>query len=140
MDGDKLSQLEAAVDTLSKRVAALEEMMAGGGATPDRTNKQQSLREFINEKQPKTANDHGLAIAYFTEIFKQKGWFNIDDLKEGFREAKVPAPKNLSDVIGKNAKKGYFMLDANQVGTKQSWVLTNTGEKAVENGFAGDND
>lgn len=139
---DEIGKLKANIDSLEERVAALEAALTArsADASTDRGDKQQSLREFINEKQPKSANDHGLVIAYFTEIVKQKGWFNVDDLKSGFREAKVPAPKNLSDVIGKNAKKGYFMLDEKQSGIKQAWVLTSTGEKAVDAGFSAGKD
>lgn len=142
MTVDEIKRLEAKISNLEERVAVLEEALTtrNTDAVTDRGKKQQSLREFINEKQPKSANDHGLAIAYFTEIVKQKGWFNVDDLKSGFREAKVPAPKNLSDVIGKNAKKGYFMLDEKQSGIKQAWVLTSTGEKAVDVGFSAGKD
>lgn len=142
MDARIFEELELKVAELTARIDRLESADSDihAASTDGRKAKDVSLREFINTKQPKTANDHGLVIAYFTEIVKQQGWFNVDDLKSGFREAKIPAPKNLSDVIGKNAKKGYVMLEAGRTGLKQTWVLTSSGEKIVENGFATSDD
>jgi len=127
------------IKVLEERVAKLETQTVHV-STEDQVikNKAQSLREYINEKQPKTANDHGLVIGYFIETIKQQGSFNIDDLRNGFRDAKIPAPQNISDMVNKNIAKGYIMVDTSQPGPKRSWVLTNSGEKKIEAGLGKD--
>lgn len=99
------------------------------------SKKQQSLREFLNQKNPKTANDQGLCIAYYHEILKEQGGFNVEDIRNGFFDARLPAPKNPNDVINKNIRKAYIMSTKQTKEGKKTWVLTNTGIEVVEKGF-----
>jgi hypothetical protein len=128
-------EVEAKITELEHRIAALE----AGSVQQNTTfaaNKKQSLREFLNERNPSTANDRGLCIAYYCEAAKGFESFNADDIKLGFREARIPVPKNPNDVINKNIAKAY-MMDAEQAKDgKKAWVLTTTGMEAVEKGFS----
>jgi hypothetical protein len=130
-------EIQTRLTELERRVQALE---AGQGALDTKTtepnNKQLSLREFLNQKKPTTANDRGLAIAYYNETIKGYGCFNAQDIKVGFRDARIPAPKNPNDVINKNIAKGYMMDAEQSKASKKAWVLTGTGLEAVEKGFA----
>lgn len=124
----KLAEFERRIQTLE----AGRPSVAGARAT---TAKQQSLREFLNEKKPVTANDRGLSIAYYYETVKGYESFNAEDIKAGFRDARIAPPKNPNDVVNKNIAKAY-MMDAEQAKDgKKAWVLTGTGLEAVEKGF-----
>jgi O-acetylhomoserine/O-acetylserine sulfhydrylase-like pyridoxal-dependent enzyme len=121
--------------TIEERLLALEERvkaLEGGEAKVATSKKVTSLREFINRLLPKTGNDVALVIGYFIETVQGMGYFNNDLLRAGFAEAKIIAPKNLSDVVAQNAKKGYIMPSTNPDAKGKAWVLTNTGEAAVE--------
>lgn len=128
------SDIKAKLNELELRVQALEsssQLPAHGGSV----DKKQSLREFLNEKQPTTANDRGLCVAYFCEAVKGFESFNADDIKSGFREARIPVPKNPNDVINKNINKAYMMDAESSKEGKKAWVLTHTGLEAVKKGF-----
>lgn len=58
--------------------------------------------------------------------------FNVNDLREAFRSARVPIPKNLNDKVNKNIGKGYLMDVESDKSGKKTWVLTATGESYVE--------
>jgi hypothetical protein len=126
----KLTELERRVQVLEAGQGAL------GSTATGATNKQLSLREFLNQKKPRTANDRGLTIAYYNETIKGYGCFNAEDIKVGFRDARIPAPKNPNDVINKNIAKGYMMNAEQSKSGKKAWVLTGTGLEVIEKGFA----
>ena len=121
---------------LEHRVQALEAKQQPDAKTSRVTTaKQQSLREFLNKKQPKTANDRGLCIAYYYETTKGYDRFNAEDIKAGFRDARIPAPKNPNDVINQNIAKAYMMDAEFGKDGKKAWMLTGTGLGVVEKGF-----
>ena len=126
---DLVTQLQA----LEKRVSALEKALSSDEKTLASNKKEKSLsiREFINQLKPSTANDVAIVIGYYHEVLKEAGFFTNEDLKMGFSQAKMIAPKNISDVIAKNAKKGYIMPHSEQSGRTKEWVLTNTGEEYI---------
>jgi hypothetical protein len=129
-DTDVLAKLAE----LERRIVTLEGGKSSSDPVKATTAKQKSIREFLNEKKPATANDRALCIAYYLETFKGYECFNAEDIKAGFREARIPLPKNPNDVINKNIAKGY-MMDAENKGGKKAWVLTGTGMELVEKGF-----
>ncbi|HET9412295.1 MAG TPA: hypothetical protein VFO38_05675, partial [Candidatus Saccharimonadales bacterium] len=102
-------EIQTKLVELERRVLVLEASRgkdAPGSTTSGAANKQLSLREFLNQKKPTTANDRGLAIAYYNETIKGYECFNAEDIKAGFHDARIPAPKNPNDVINKNIAKG----------------------------------
>lgn len=132
------SNYDEEITRLKERVTALEAQL---GSTPLTTpgqsvGKKMSIREFLNLYQPKTANDHGLVLGYYIETVEGQGYFNTDDLKRAFQSAKVIPPKNLNDMVNKNISKGFMMINTEMNFGKLSWMLTNTGEKHLEEGFS----
>lgn len=129
-------EIQTKLTELERRVHALEAGQDAPGFTVNGAAKKQlSLREFLNQKQPTTANDRGLAIAYYNETIKGYEYFSAEDIKAGFRDARIPAPKNPNDVINKNIAKGYMMDAEQSKAGKKAWILTGTGLEAVEKGF-----
>lgn len=129
VDVDVQSKLAA----LERRIEALE--ASGKPVSLVTSAKKKSLREFLNEMKPQTANDRGLSIAYYYENFRGFESFNAEDIKAGFREARITLPKNSNDVINKNIAKGYMMDTEQGKDGKKAWVLTATGLEVVKKGF-----
>lgn len=104
---------------------------------PNRTEnkKDLSIREFLNQKKPKGDVQKTLTIGYFFEQYKNMKSMNIGDFIQGYKNAKEPTPNKLNDKIYKNCKKGHMMEADNKKDNKKAWVLTNDGEKFVENNY-----
>ena len=113
-------------EALEKRVMELEETYSKnrhiGHTRP------QSITEFIINKSPVSEIEKAVCLVYFHEEISatyQEG-FTSRDLTEGFKEAREKVPGNISDVIGRCAKKGWL----SKVGKKENqilWRLTNSG-------------
>lgn len=123
------------LDKLENRVLAIETKMMAPDLDIQTTGKNKSLREFLNEQSLKSANDRALAIAYFLETNKGYESFNADDIKDGFRQARIPSPKNPNDIINKNIAKGLMMDSESSKDGKKAWVLTASGEKLMKSSF-----
>jgi hypothetical protein len=76
-----------------------------------------------------------LAIGYYLEKFRNLSSFNLNDLKNGFKEAKEKVPLNIPDKIQKNIAKGYMMEATAKKDGLKAYTLTGSGDKFVENGF-----
>lgn len=140
MESDQVESLQKKIEDIESRLSVIEKAILINDIQNESihvNSKKISLREFINDKAPQTMTDTTLAVAYFVEILAGKNQFDANDIKTGFRESKIPAPTNISDLLAKNAKKGFIMLDDNnkQTGNQQKWVLTNTGENKIKQGF-----
>ena len=94
-----------------------------------------SIKEFILTKKPEDDVQRTLVIGYFLEKNKKLTSFNVDDLREGFRTAKEPAPENLNDKVFRNVKNAHMMEAEQKKDSKKAWVLTSSGERLVENGL-----
>lgn len=133
------------VDSLEFRVKMLEDRIDALEAAAKRSvhsspyttvaDKQQSPKEFVLTKTPKSGVQKTLVLAYYFEVIAQHGAFNSDDLEAIFRAAKEKLPANINDMVNKNIQKGYLMEDADKKNNKKAWVLTATGEKCVNNNF-----
>ena len=130
------ASLEQRVKALEDRVSALEVagQLAHNVVKP--AEKQQSPKEFLMVKAPKSVVEKTLALGYYYEIVTGQGAFNISDLEALFRSAKEKLPTNMSDMANKNVKKGHVMEHATKKDDKRAWVLTATGERYVENNFS----
>ena len=130
-DEAKLKSLNEKLSELESRITQLEGLVTE--ESPRSTHKKLALREFVLSKKPTSAVQTALVIAFYLENYEGKDSFSMEDLREGFRRAKEPIPKNPSDMILKNAKKAFF----DQVGEKKEggkvWALTNSGMNEVEN-------
>ena len=114
------------------RISALE------GVPAKRTGgegKKLSIKEFILTKKPEDDVLRTLVIGYYLEHFKSMDRFNIRDLADGFRSAKEPPPTNINDKVNLNIRKGHIMETEEKKNKSKAWVLTNSGEKFVEEGL-----
>lgn len=134
-----MSELKALVERillLEKRVAELE----GRHSTePDELHrkdaKELTVKEFILTKRPSNDVEKTLAIGYFLEKFGGTASFNVEDLAKNFALAKEAIPQNINDKVNLNIKKGHIAEARGKKDKKKAWMLTNSGEKFVENGF-----
>ena len=114
------------------RISALE------GAPAKKTQvegKKLSIKEFLLTKKPANDVQKTLVIGYYLEHFEGMNEFNVKDLAEGFRSAKEPAPANINDKVNSNIQKGCMMEEKEKKDKLTAWVLTNSGEKLVEEGL-----
>lgn len=92
--------------------------------------KRMSEGQFFKKVNPRTDVDRAVTAAYYLEKMRDKENFTANEVKEVIRKAKVPPPKNPSDAIQKNIKKGYVMVAGNKEG-KMAFVLTTDGEEYI---------
>ena len=121
-----ISELEVRVSQLE---VLLERRHKGGDTQP---RKKISAKEFLLTKVFKSEIEKGLVLAYYLEYTEGMLSFNVDDVVEVFRVAKEKKPLNPSDVIAKNAARGFIMEAAEKKGKRKAWTLTATGERYVE--------
>jgi hypothetical protein len=132
---DEIDAIRDHIIRLESRVDKLEAALVPVTPEASHPTKPKSIREFINEKLPLTANDRALTIGYYLETVRSQGSFSADDIKRTFKEAKIAPPANVNDVINKNVGKGYMMDSDDRTG-KKAWTLTATGEDIVILGFS----
>ncbi len=123
------------VEDLEQRVFALENAPKGGAPAAAPGAKPLSIREFVISKGPKTSVDTTLLVGFYLEKFAGTSPFNLEDVTRGFAQAKEPLPANPSDMLYKNVKRGFLMESAEKKGGSKSWIVTNSGERHVENGL-----
>ncbi len=131
--------IEERVSSLEQRVADLETQLSAGtptGGQDSNTNgKKLSIKEFVLEKKPKGDVQKTLVISHYLEKYENMTSINVDDLAKYFRLSKEPVPGNLNDKINMNVSKGHMTETEEKKDNKKAWVVTNTGEQFVENGF-----
>lgn len=129
---EEIMEMKKKLEEHEERISKLESLSQ---TKPEAVKKEVSIKEFILSKKPKNDVQKTLAIGYYLEKYDDLSSFNIRDLERSFRSAKEKAPKNVGDKVQKNIGRGY-MMDAKEKKDKlKAWVLTNSGEKHVENGF-----
>ena len=90
-----------------------------------------SEAQFFKKVSPKTDLDRVLAAGYYLERFKQVQNFPSTEIADTIRLAKIAPPKNTSDAVAKNIRKGTIMPSGDKEG-RMAFVLTTDGEEAVE--------
>lgn len=124
----RLSELEVRVSKLEE----LAKVQRSGGANPQPSRKKVSAKEFLLTKVLKSETERGLVLAYYLEHMEGMSSFNVNDVVAIFRVAKEKKPINPSDVIAKNASRGFVMEATEKKDKKKAWTLTATGERYVE--------
>ena len=114
------------------RIKRLEKLLE---YKPEGLKKDVSVKEFIILKKPKKDVEKTIAVGYYLEKHQGLSSFNINNIKEEFRKAKEPLPSNINQTINANIKKGYMMVTESKKDKLKAWILTNSGEKFVENDF-----
>lgn len=115
-----------------KRILALEGLIKNESKP---TIKQISSNEFLLEKKPQDDVQKTLILGYYLEKYREINYFNKTDLEKAFRETKEKIPININECVNKNIKKGHMMEYGEKKDGLKSWILTNGGERFVENGF-----
>ena len=132
-----LDQLIKSVDKLKSQVTKLEAIV-DTSQKEQRKKKQEkklSVKEFLRSKKLKSDVQKTLALGYYLENHEQMLPFNVDDLRKGFNAAKESKPSNIHAFINQNIINGHIMECPEKKDKKKAYVLTNSGEKFVENNF-----
>jgi len=127
---EDLKEIKNILGKLDERISRLEASL-GDKTKPIEEKKKLAVREFMLEKEVITGTDKTLVLGYYLEKFEQLDSFNVDDIERAFREAKEPVPGNINEAVNKNIRKGFMMASGEKDG-KNSWILTNSGEKFVD--------
>lgn len=138
MAEENLTEIKEQLRGLAKRILVLEGFMSPGQEIikEQMRSKNLSLREFMNGKNPTNDVQRTLVIGYYLEHYKKMNSFNIKDIEGEFRSAKIVPPSNINDKVNMNIKNTHIMDDVEKKNGKKAWVLTDSGEKEVEKGFA----
>ena len=132
----EIEKLAGKIASLEKRVAQLEVRSRKKGSRTDRKDsKDLSVKEFIIERRPSGDVEKTLAIGYYLEKFEGVASFNVDDIGHYFQLAKEPTPQNINDKVNMNIKKGHMTEAKEKKNGKKAWMVTNSGEQFLENGF-----
>lgn len=86
-----------------------------------------SVNEFLNENDFVSQIDTAIGLIYFKYTYCNCSDFNSEELKNYFSDAKIPVPKNPSDIVAKLVGKSYIM----DAGEKGRYKLTRTGMQYV---------
>jgi hypothetical protein len=132
MASEKILQIQKQLENHEKRLSELETLLR---AKPKVGGKAVAIKEFILAKRPKNDVQRALAIGYYLEKYQGLSSFNVRDLEDGFRAAKEKVPQNVPDKVQINVRKGHMMEAKEKKDGLKAYVLTNTGEKYVENDF-----
>ena len=100
------------------------------------TTSQGNLSEFFSEKGPKSHPDITLTFAYYFH-YKGDGDFNVEDIIQAYKKVLVPPPKNPTDIINQNIRKGFLNKQDKQKDSKQAYHITKYGIEFIDNNFSG---
>lgn len=87
--------------------------------------------EFLASLDLRSQLDQLEAVAYY---FLHSGQESVTraEVMDTLSKARLPRPKNLSDVIGKCIRRGHIIVAAEDKGGQKAWQITPTGERYVE--------
>jgi hypothetical protein len=92
--------------------------------------KSMSVAQFFKRANPASEVSRVLAAGYFLEKNRNQENFTAAEIRDLIQEARRPAPKNVSDAINQNIKKGVMMA-AGDRDNKMAFVLTSDGEDVI---------
>lgn len=132
-----LKNLEHRLTSLEARIVRLEESKPLAPAVrKEALTKSISIKEFILSCKPNKDVQKTLAVGYYLEKYEGLAAFSVKDLERGFKLAKEQKPSNINDKVNHCIKKGH-MTEVIDVSTRsKTWMLTNSGEQFVKNGFS----
>lgn len=116
---------------LKQRPKQTTETAPSKAITPAAPARILSPAQFFKHYNPKTDNNRTLLAAYFLEKYRNAQSSTAAEIREVIREAKVPPPRNPSDSINQNIRKGLLMT-AGDKDNKMAFVVTSDGETAIE--------
>ena len=93
-----------------------------------------TLGEFLSKKgSPKQHTDIIAAFAYWLFKIENMHSFNARDIEDCYDQTRKSKPRNVNDVINRNIRKNIFAEAREEKDGHKAWVITDTGEKYVEN-------
>lgn len=96
------------------------------------TNPQLSLREFLDELEPKRGPDKITAIGLYLDEHFGQDTFSSAELEQSFQSASEPVPANMPRDIKWTVKTGWI---APALGVKGRYYVTKTGRRVAEARF-----
>lgn len=125
---DILQKIENRLDKIEATLSISQNTTVVSNLPSPQQKKKLSVKEFLITKNLKSDIERTFYLGYYLEKIEMHDSFDISELKDAFRAAKLPLPGNLSDNVNKNIVKGYFMeTEVKEKGQKR-WTLTATGE------------
>lgn len=95
-------------------------------------NPELSLREFLDQLEPKRGPDKITAIGVYLNDHRDQDTFSGPELEQAFQSASEPVPANMPRDIKWTVKTGWI---APSLGTKGRYYVTKTGRSVAENKF-----
>lgn len=128
MSEDEIQQLWDEIEDLNKRISSLEAKL---DEQPEVVEDVLDIRSFVAEIDPGTHAERALAIGFYLEEYESQSEFTSGDIVEGYGDARLQEPANMSDVLGDCEDKGW-MRRTGKSGQAQLRQLTQQGFEAVE--------
>jgi len=97
---------------------------------PASSAKKLSVAQLFTRLKPKTDVDRTLVAGYFLESTGGAENFTAAETRDTIKKAKRTPPKNPSDAVAKNIRKGFMMSAGDKEG-RMAFVLTSDGEEQV---------
>jgi hypothetical protein len=139
--GDKEIEVTGPSAFVEKKIAEFLKQSSIGSiaATTSSTMTEQPVQEsrnmspaqFFRSTNPHTDNGRVLAATYFLEKFRNQQNATASEIKDVIAESRRNPPKNTSDAVNQNIRKG-FLMTAGEKDNKLAFVLTSDGEAEVE--------
>jgi len=135
---NKLKKLKSKIDELNEPeksilkdiVEILENII---GRTYQELTREISPFEFIKQKKLESHGDRVVGMAYYLYKYRSVDPFNVKDIEKMYEEARLGLPKNLSDIIAKQAKnKGYFIECNEKKDGLKAWKISASGIEYIE--------
>jgi len=96
------------------------------------SSRQISAAQFFKKVKARTAVDRVLAAGYYLEVLCGAENFTAAEIRDTIqKKAKIPPPKNPSDLVNNNIQKGYMMAAGDKDG-RMAFVLTSDGEEFIK--------
>lgn len=139
--GDKEFEITAPANLAEKKINEFIENQQKIESKPDDSPqgpkrselhlKSESEAQFFKKIPSKTANDRVVSSAYYLEKIKKLDKYTSTEIKETISKARIVPPKNTTEALNQNIKKGYMMSAGDKEG-RSAFVLTNDGEEYIQ--------
>jgi len=138
----RLNELKSKIDGLNEPeksiltdIVEILESIIGRYATYQELTKEKEMSpfEFIKQKKLESHGDRVVSMAYYLYKYRGVDPFNVKDIEKMYEEARLSLPKNLSDIIAKQAKnKGYFIECNEKKDGLKAWKISASGIEYIE--------
>ncbi|MEM5861199.1 MAG: hypothetical protein QXS37_05415 [Candidatus Aenigmatarchaeota archaeon] len=125
----RIKKLEEKVEELERKI---KDTTISSPRKEEEKTRTKTLSEFLKEKKPKKDTDITLCIGYYLQVYEKKERFSTEDVKKGYKRARRKLPKNISDKIQLNIKKGFIDEYPSKEQKKKYWYVTESGKRYVE--------